>query len=321
MRIEVYRYTTLLDIKDGVLDPGESLEPQTDALRIVLGDELKSDDFDAILEAANKFMRVRVVLSRSCNWAWDQLHRFHSLWGVQAYGLTKDSVAYMQDLPSTIRELEIGVNSGLSKVPSQLNRFSQLTRLSFSGKLKGIDTFTEFPKLSELQLSYVSQIDMNELRDLTELRILKITHGSVQYLPKPDALTNLEELVLWKTRGVDHLDWIVELIRLQRLELGALPGIEQIPDLRRQTVLENVVIDQMKGLKSLSALAGAPKLQTLHAKAMNQIDVDDYRAFENHPTLSALTSGYSSSKKNKQVSDFIGKPAIQHELYANTREF
>jgi hypothetical protein len=54
---------------------------------------------------------------------------------------------------------------------------------------------------------------------------------------------------------------------------------------------------------------------------MNQIEVEDYNAFKDHPTLCALTSGFSSRKKNSRVNELLGKPIVEYELFRNTNEF
>jgi hypothetical protein len=322
MRTDVYRYTTVWDVKDGIVDSAEMHAPQTDALRLILGDEIGTKEFDVLVKAANAYPRVRVVLSRRSSWAWSRLALFDSLWGVQAHGLIKDSVPYLAEVPDSIKELEIGVNSGVAGATDQLQRFSCLKRLSISGKFKGVEPFSKLSEITELHLHYVSQIDFNSLRAFGGLRDLKVHHGSIAELPSADAFPVLERLNIWRTRGLSRLDWIAELSSLRRLQLGALPNVVDIPDLSHQTALESIGLDQMKGLTSLSALAAAPNLRTLHIKGMNQLDVEDYNAFKNHPSLCALTSGFSSRKKNSRVNELVGKPTVEYgELYQNTKEF
>jgi hypothetical protein len=241
---------------------------------------------------------------------------------VQAYGLTKDSVPHLAEIPGSIMELELGVDSDVKGATDQLQRFSCLTRLSISGKFKGVEPFSKLSEITELHLYYVSQIDLDSLRALGGLCDLKAHHGSVTGLPNSDAFPVLERLDIWRTRGLSRLDWIADLSSLRRLMLGALPNVVDIPDLSRQAALESIGLEQMKGLRSLSALAAAPNLRTLHIKGMNQLDVEDYNAFKDHPTLCALNSGFSSRKKNSRVNELLGKPTVEYgELFQNTKEF
>lgn len=320
MDVEVYPHTTIWDTKGGVTARAIP-KRRTEALRIILDPGIKPAELPVLATAANAYPRVRVILGKGSSVAWSHLRYFKSLVGVAASGIDDDTSTKLREIPESVDELYLVVVQHPDRVVDLLRRFTALKKLSFTGKVDGIAGIVALRGLRELHLYCASKIDMQSLQKLSGLRHLIIHHGSIVRPPKSNTLPKLEVLDIWKTRGIESVEWIGGITSLRDLQLGALPRVAAIPDLRHHRHLERVVLDQMKGLTKVGGFARAPRLRTLHIQGMNQIPLEEYEAFRGHPTLSETSSGFSSKKKDAHVNQLLGLPRVQYEPVQNTKEF
>jgi hypothetical protein len=329
MKVEEYRYTTLWAIFDGKIDKKAILKRPTDAVRIAIGSEnggafgpdISDDDVTALANAANKFKRTRLAFDATCKVMWRGLSKFHNLHGIQVSSISKQTIPLLNEIPETIKELGYLVDKDAEAAAKTISKFRLLESISFYGQLKGLESLLDFPRLNSLNVQYVANIDLQSLEATKKLRSFSMAHGSIANYPSKKGLAAIEELGIWKTRNVDSLAWLAEMKKLRSLSVGAQRQVTSLPDFSRHAALHKVHLTQMKGLLQLRPLAKAPRLRTLHVEDMNQIPLEEYAAFAGHPTLTAISSGYSSCKKDEQVQELVGLPRIDYELAANLEEF
>ena len=209
-----------------------------------------------------------------------------------------ESFDFLADLPPEIEAIYLGATR--SKKPSlrPLELFRALRELNIEGHRKDVEVIGSLNKLEDLTLRSVSVSDFSFLRGLSKLWSLDIKLGGSNDLRALAGLENIKYLELWQVRGLADLHPISTLTGLQYLFLQSLPRVTSLPELGKLIRLRRVHLDNMKGLRSLEALCGAPMLEELvHFDAKNHAPAD-YECLLKSKTMKALRVGFGSDSKN-----------------------
>jgi hypothetical protein len=319
MSVETLGKTTIWKIEDEAFDSSIIKERKSDNLRIIVQANLSNYDFNSVIRIANSYPKVSVVINKSATSVWSYLHQFESLFGIQAYGLNKETIAFLAEVPAFISKLEIGVDGENFDI-GILSKFKALRSLSLSGKINDVADISLPKTIDSLSIYYFSKIEISKLHPLNNLKKLTIHHGSILSEEPLFGLSGLEELDIWKTRGFNTLDWLAGMKKLRSLSVGALSNVKETPPLDGHIKLERVVLEQMKSLSSVSSFACAPALKFLDLRGMNHVPLDDYKKFIAHPSLCELSSGFTSKKMNTQVEEMLGIPRVHYEPFWLERE-
>ncbi|MFC5455344.1 hypothetical protein [Prosthecobacter fluviatilis] len=318
-----YLYDVITDVASP-LPPCKLEAPGGELLRLIVKGEVTDCDWQKLAECAARYKNVTIVYSVRQGVRLDlcflkffsNIHEvcLHSHWYAKATGLEE-----LDHLPDDLEKLTLSVNN--SKLSLGLvKRLKNLKDLQVTGTLADMEVLAGLGKLESLLLNTSTLPDIAILGSLKGLKKISVYHGSNSDLSVLGGLPRLEDVFLWRIRGLSSLDWLAELVPLQQLEIGGQIQVRDIPPLKKQTKLRRVRMDQMKGLTSLSWLAAASGLAEVHLSAMDQLTVDDYRCLVGHPALQRLTSGFKSRKKKLAVAEMTELPDVTYPQL-NLREF
>jgi hypothetical protein len=206
---------------------------------------------------------------------------------------------FLADLRPEIEAIYLGATR--SKKPSLrlLERFRDLRELNVEGHRKDVEVIGSLYKLEDLTLRSVSVKDLSFLRALSKLWSLDIKLGGSNDLRALAGLENIKYLELWQIRGLTDLGPISTLTGLQYLFLQSLPRVTSLPELGKLTRLRRVHLDNMKGLRNLEALCGAPTLEELVHFDASRHAPRDYECLLKSKTMKALRVGFGSESKNE----------------------
>ena len=111
-----------------------------------------------------------------------------------------------------------------------------------------------------------------------------------------------------------------DLATLPDLFLQSLPQLAGLPNLSKLPRLRRVVIDNLKGLADLDALATAPNLEQLLFLDMRHVAVDDLQPLVGHPALQEATFGLGSLKRNAAAQELVAVPKVTTAFEFNSDE-
>jgi hypothetical protein len=137
---------------------------------------------------------------------------------------------------------------------------------------------------------------------------LDIKLGGTKDLSLLPEIGQLKYLELWMIRGLTDLQAISDVTSLQFLFLQALRRVEKLPSFKKLQKLRRLHLETMKGVDDISPIAQAPALQELVVADMPQLQPEQFRCLETHPTLKAVRIGLGSKKKNETVNRILGLP-------------
>jgi hypothetical protein len=205
---------------------------------------------------------------------------------------------FLRDLPADIEGLFLGATRSRKPDLRPLERFGGLKKLSVEGQRKNIEVLSSLLELEDVTLRSVTAKDLSFLTPLSKMWSLDIKLGGSNDLQTLSGMNSIKYLELWQVRGLADLSPISSLAGLQYLFLQSLPQVVALPDLRRLIKLRRVHLDNMKGIRSLDALCGAPSLEDLiHVDAQAQ-KPEDYLCLLRSGTMREFRVGFGSETKN-----------------------
>ena len=224
-----------------------------------------------------------------------------ALWGVLQ---SVDGLGHLSD------ELEdLGI--GALKPPFDLRRierFRHLRVLRLEGPIRHAEVLSTLTGLESLLLRSVRLPDLSPLLPLENLRRLDLKLGGTPDVALLPRIGRLEELEIWRVRGLSDLTSIADLPHLRTLHLEALPQATALPSLARLTHLRHVTLQSMHGITDLSPVAAAPALESLSLIQMEHLEPDDLRPLAGHPTLRRAHWNIGSLRKTYEAHDVLPLP-------------
>jgi hypothetical protein len=180
-----------------------------------------------------------------------------------------------------------------------------LTALGLHGPLRDVDVIGELRGIEDLQLRSVTLPDLSLLVPMNGLRSLWIGLGGTADLSLLSRLGALEDLELWRIRGLRDVSVLGSLPRLRRLTLQSMAAVTQLPSFRGALGLRRLALDTMKGITDLGPIAEAPALEELLLVSMTHLAPGSLRPLIGHRTLRRGVWGFGSTRKNVAAYDLL----------------
>jgi internalin A len=195
-----------------------------------------------------------------------------------------------------------------------MRQLRSLTALGLHGPVRDAEVIAELDGVVNLQLRSVTLPTLEPLLPMSRLRTLYIGLGGSADLSLLPRLTTLEELELWRIRGLRDLEVLRFLPGLRSLRLQSMSAITALPTLRNAASLRFLALDTMRGITNLAPIAEAPALEELLLVAMPQLEPESLEPLIGHPTLRRGVWGFGSTRKNVAAYDLLplGDPPYGH---------
>ncbi|GAA3524305.1 hypothetical protein GCM10022393_43550 [Aquimarina addita] len=310
MSIEILRDNTIIN---GIFSPINFTEfptSFTNSLRLILKGEINQSDAIKLSEYSKNFNKTIIVESNLSSYHFKYYSFFSHLYGFQCYGIDNEGIEKIQEIPEKIEHLEMGFLDKKNYSIDFLQKFKSLNFLSISGKVSGFQCLLKLPKLSTLNLYYVKLPNTEYFSKLPRLKSFQFTHGSIEDINSLSELTSIESISFWKVRGLNDLSWLVKLVNLKKISIGAQTNIEYLPSFHFFNKLESIHFEQMKNLLDISPISESNSIKSVYLTGMDQVPIESYESFKNHSSLEYLKCGYKSKKKRDLIKKMLDLPEI-----------
>lgn len=244
----------------------------------------------------------------------EHLHHFSGLRRLQITNLRLESWVGIRHLAHSLEHLHMGDTTLKPVSIAPIGELSRLTALGLIGPVKEAHVLARLTAVTDLFLRSVTLPDLAVLLSMTRIRSLYLGLGGTAELGLLPELAALEELELWRIRGLRDLSVLGSLSRLRKLSLQAMKAITSLPSLAGCGQLRRVALDTMKGITDLAPVAAAPRLEELLLIDMPQLSPNDLAPLVGHPTLRRGVWGLGSFRKNAAAHDLLplGDPPYGH---------
>lgn len=182
---------------------------------------------------------------------------------------------------------------------------SSLRTLGLAGPVKDAGVLRRLEAIEELHLRSVTLPDLSALVAMRRLRSLYLGLGGTADLSLLPDLPALEELELWRVRGLRDLTPIGAAVNLRELRLQSMSAVSELPSLRDLGHLRRIGLETMKSIIDLRPVAEAPALEELFLIEMCQLEPDALRPLIGHPTLRKGIWGLCSDRKNAEAWELL----------------
>ena len=263
------------------------------------------------------------LAARPDAWLWlengcteiEVLRLFPGLRNLQVTSRRLESWSGIRHVADTLEHLVVGettLKQPISIAP--LGLATGLRSLYLIGPVADADAIARMTHMEDLTLRSVTLPDLSVLRPMHGLTRLRLLLGGTKDLRELPDLPALDDLELWRIRGLRDVGILGSLPRLTRLSLQAMSGITELPSLRDARGLRRLALDTMRAITDLRAVADAPALEELLLIAMNQLTPASLAPLIGHPTLRSGVWGLGSTRKNIAAYDLLplGDPPFGH---------
>lgn len=194
---------------------------------------------------------------------------------------------------------------------------TSLRTLRLIGPVRDEQSIARLVGLEELTLRSVTLPNLEPLVPMSRLRTLDVHLGGTTNLSLLPELAPLEELELWRIRGLGDVSILGDVVTLQHLRLQSMSAVATLPSLRRLMQLRRLALDAMKGITDLSPVADAPALEELLLIDMPQLEPEALRPLVRHPTLRRGVWGLGSDRKNAEAWELLplGDPPFNYKRW------
>lgn len=208
-------------------------------------------------------------------------------------------------LPSSLKSLHIGLPTRRFSLKF-VERFPSLEFLSVDGPVKDFRAILSLRNLQRLLLRSVTMPSVEPLTRLPRLWWLAVKLGGTRNLEDLRPLTGLKYLELWMIRGLESIDFISDLVRLQYLFLESLSRIDRLPSLAPLTQLRRLHIQNLRNLLNLSPVLEAKAVEELIIWESRQMQPADFEVLRGHPSLRSASISIGGPRKNEQARSILG---------------
>lgn len=180
------------------------------------------------------------------------------------------SLIYLKDL----EELSVGEIKTKKLSYAPIADLKKLRRLYVTGTKKDMDKIAELPELQYLSLHGVTLDSLEIFLPLHKLTELHISLGGIRNYEHLPQIGKIEKLGLTWIRELpeENLLPIAKMKFLKSLEVNRLPHIKSIQWLQNSKSLNELILDELKGLESLKGIENIDNLQkiTVATRAKNK---------------------------------------------------
>ncbi|HKV77836.1 MAG TPA: hypothetical protein VJP02_06840 [Candidatus Sulfotelmatobacter sp.] len=231
--------------------------------------------------------------------ALENLEEFH----IDVFSL--QNFDFLSSLPSGLASLTLGATKSKKPHLKGLGHFHSLRKLCLAGQQNGIAVVADLQSLEQVTLRGISTPDLDYVSSLPALRSLDILLGGIKNLSAISGKESIKYIKLCRVRELSDVSVISSLVGLECLDLRELRNVTNIPDLSRLTKLRKVVLDNMKGLKDVSAIGTAPALEEFLHIAAQGFAPRIYWELLNRPLLKQAHIGFCSKRKNEEFEALV----------------
>ena len=167
---------------------------------------------------------------------------------------------------SKIGELEnltsllIGETESKSVDISFIKNLKGLEVFSIDGMKKGVNNIGYLNNLKALNLRGIKLQDIDFVKNLQALQILKLMYGNIKDLTGIQSLTGLKYIGISRVRGINDFKAIDHLKALEFLHLEGLNYIEKLPEISAYSWLKKIKLENLANLQDITNLSRANKL-------------------------------------------------------------
>jgi len=303
-------------IVDRATDPGQ-LEPLADhETEVRVTETLTHAQYEAIAELIRPRPEVRLWIDNQRAPDLRMLRFFPGLRRLRVTNAWLKSWDDLSHVADTLEWLMMGFTlERLSIAP--VGDLRRLRVLGLEGPLRHPETISRLNTLEELRLRSVTMPDLAVLLPMRRLRSLYIGLGGTSDISLLSELPALEELELWRIRGMRDVSPIGSAIRLRVLKLQSMSAVRELPSLGGLERLTRMALDTMKGITDLRPVAAAPALEELFLIGMCQLEPSALRPMVGHQALSRGIWGLCSDRKNAEAWELLplGDPPWNYERW------
>lgn len=182
----------------------------------------------------------------------------------------------------------------------------------YSVRFKDIETLVYFKQLEHLTVSVNDCKNLDFLRDLSQLRNLRlINFDKVENFLALETLYLDQLYIIYRSKKQDA-DFLTHLINTRHLYLSDFHKITKLPDLGHLAKLQTVSLVNCKALSDISGLAKAPNLESLRVFIGKNFQPEGLLAFKNHPTLEEISAGFETQKQTVFYQEKIYPQIFNH---------
>lgn len=158
-------------------------------------------------------------------------------------------------------------------------------------------------ELPHLQCATLVKLDLEKrftgLPNALEVELVQCKYSAVPPLPR------VERLRVSYGRAADGLAAISSMTTLERLSITCIKTLEALPDLSRLGRLRELTLFDLRGLKNIDAVAGAPALTTLVLNRL-PLGADALACLEGHPTLEKIQVRLGDAAESTRAKQALG---------------
>lgn len=245
------------------------------------------------------------------------LEHFPGLRNLTVTSLRLRSWEGVRHVAGSLERLSMGDTTLRPVSIAPIGALGKLRTLGLSGPVRNADVIGGLERIEELHLRSVTLPDLSALVPMRRLRSLYLGLGGTADLSHLPDLSALEELELWRIRGLEDLSALAGARGLRRLRLQSMSSVTKLPSLRRLPDLRHVALDTMKGISDLRPVADAPGLVELFLVEMCHLEPAALRPFVGHPALRTGIWGLCSGRKNAEAWELLplGDPPWNYERW------
>lgn len=214
----------------------------------------------------------------------------------------------LRHVAGTLEELVMG-DATLKRISiAPIAACVHLRVLRLIGPVRDPEAIARLELLEVLTLRSVTLRTLEPLVPMRHLRSLELHLGGTADLELLPRVGDLEELELWRIRGLRDVSVLGSMPSIRALRLQSMSAITSLPSLRGAAGLRTLSLDAMKGITDLSPIAEAPALEELLLVDMPQLDPAALRPLAGHPRLKRGIWGLGSVRKNAEALAILPLP-------------
>lgn len=223
----------------------------------------------------------------------------------------------VRHVTGTLEELHMGDTLRPVSI-APMGGLRQLTALGLNGPLRDVGTIGQLTAIENLQLRSVTLPDLSPLLPMRRLRVLYIGLGGTSDLSLLPHLAALEELELWRIRGLRDVSMLAAIPRLRSLRLESMSAVSELPSFADAIALRSIAMCAMKGIRDLGGVAAAPNLEELIISDLPNLEIETLRPLAGRPTLTRGIWGVGTRAKNHALYEIlrVGQPPFDHPDFA-----